>query len=110
MRPTALARARFLTSLVAGVPLVALAQGNSQTQPGRFQLFQGEYRFINIRGQEFREKALLKIDTATGEVFICSGSQVDGALLGKPGKMVQKYSCQPFDSELTVDLPTGQRP
>lgn len=76
----------------------------SAIQPGRYQLFQGTYEFFNMKGETFRNRALFKIDTATGEIFICRGHQIDGKDLNppQPGKMRQRHDCQPFESELIV--------
>jgi len=43
---------------------------------GRYQLFQGEYPFTNLKGEQYWEKALFKIDTVTGEVWMGSVVQV----------------------------------
>ena len=94
-----------LALLVA--PMLASAQAAPKppvNQPGRYQLFQGNYEFVNIEGETFWNRALFKIDTATGEIFICSGHQVDGQYLSppQPGKMRQRHDCRPFESELLV--------
>lgn len=105
----------FLFASVALVLLITGTNGSAQTQPqhkappaptpGRFQLFQGEYLFINFKGEGFREKTLFKLDTATGEIFICEGRQFDGKLDNKPGRMIQRHSCVPFEKEMLLDLP-----
>jgi hypothetical protein len=58
-------------------------------------LFQGDYQFVNFRGQEFRQRALLKIDTATGEVWIGEQMQVPQ----KDGRVIQTRSWRPFNEE-----------
>lgn len=58
---------------------LAFAQGRAQADDvGRYQLFQGQYRFINVKGEEHWIRALFKIDTKTGKLFICEGTQVNG--------------------------------
>jgi len=47
----------------------------SQEQPGRYQLFQGEYESTSTTADKFERtwiKALFRIDTATGEVWVGS--------------------------------------
>ncbi|MEM5789178.1 MAG: hypothetical protein AAGU11_17830 [Syntrophobacteraceae bacterium] len=67
---------------------------------GRHQLFQGKYHFINLHGQDSWSEALFKIDTKTGELFVCSGNQLDGKLFGKPDKVIQTQKCIPFEHEI----------
>jgi hypothetical protein len=94
----------FITLLAALCPFFALAQTAKRTedQPGRYQLFQGEYQFVNIKGESHWIRALFKIDTATGAMFLCEGSQVDGKHLrpSQAGMLVQRRNCRPFDEEL----------
>ena len=110
MRSTAL----LLVAVTALLSVnTAIGQTSARTQPtplqpGRFQLFQGEYRFVNLKGQEFQQRALFKIDTATGEVFICDSNQFDGKHRGKPGTMVQWRGCSPFEGEIVSEL-TSER-
>jgi hypothetical protein len=80
------------------VPQVSTAQAvpSPATLPaGRYALFQGDYQFINFRGQEFRQRALLKIDTVTGDVWIGEQMQVPQ----KDGRVVQTRSWRPFNEE-----------
>ena len=44
-------------------------------EPGTYQLFQGAYPFINLKGELSWEKALFRINTATGEVWIGHSTQ-----------------------------------
>ena len=62
------------------------------TDVGRFQLFQGTYRFVNIMGEEYLREGLFKIDTKTGQLFVCEEWQVDG----KEGYVIQR-KCKPFE-------------
>jgi hypothetical protein len=102
-------RFMHLTWLMLTLCSTALAAPNGDSprqitkEAGRYQLFQGEYLFINIKGEGYREKALFKIDTMTGEIFICEGRQFDGKVVGKLGKVIQRHSCEPFDRELILD-------
>ena len=64
---------------------------------GRFQLMQGEYEFVNIKGEGFRQRALFKIDTVTGQLFACSSVQ---AVFDSQPK--QRTACDPFEE--THDL------
>lgn len=65
---------------------------------GRWQLFQGEYQFINIKGEEYWSRGLFKLDTVTGEIFECYRNQFDGAYIGKPEVQVQLTECRPFET------------
>lgn len=67
---------------------------------GRYQLFQGEYSFVNLKGEEYTQKALFKIDTATGKLFICKSGQYQ-----LNGAVRQISNCLPFDTDLR--LPEG---
>lgn len=66
---------------------------------GRFQLFQGKYKFVNIKGEEHWKEGLFKIDTKTGQVFICEEWQHDGTLEKKPA-IIQRTKCKPFEEEI----------
>ena len=82
-------------------PPVAAADQPAQRDDltaGRYQLFQGWYRFINTKGQESRTETLFKMDTATGQIFECSSVQFEEA-----GAMVQRTACLPFEN----DVPLG---
>lgn len=69
---------------------------------GRYQLFQGEYRFINLKGEEHWSKALFKLDTATGKMYICEQDQVLGKHLKKKGEAYQRRYCKEFDENLEI--------
>ncbi|GMV29547.1 MAG: hypothetical protein AMXMBFR59_16720 [Rhodanobacteraceae bacterium] len=64
---------------------------------GRYQLVQGEYEFVNIKGEGRWTKALFKLDTVTGEIFACSS--VQAFFDGKPQ---QRTACTRFEE--THDL------
>lgn len=66
-------------------------------QVGRYQLFQGWYRFVNLKGEEHRTETLFKIDTATGELFECSSVQ-----FVQDEKSTQKTACLPFEGDLSL--------
>lgn len=79
------------------------AIGTSYAQEtGRYQLFQGEYQFVNLKGQEFWSKALFKIDTVTGEVWI--GDQWQW--IDHKGKAIQKRAWRPFEEEIDISRPS----
>lgn len=93
--------------LLASALLALSAHSQAQTgrasdAPGRYQLFQGEYEFVNLKGESHRVRALFKIDTATGAIFICEGQQIDGRHVSpaQPGKVVQRRYCRPFEEEM----------
>jgi hypothetical protein len=66
--------------------------------PGRYQLFQGNYQFMNLRGEQFRAQALLKIDTATGVVWIGEQMQVTE----KDGRSFQRRFWRLFEEEMEL--------
>ena len=78
----------------------------ADSQVGRWQLFQGEYPFINLKGEEHKSRSLFKIDTVTGDIYECSAGQVRGEQLGKPGTIVQYRECRPFE---TMEFPAGSK-
>lgn len=67
---------------------------------GRYQLFQGEYMFINLEGEEHWNKALFKLDTATGKMYICEQYQVKYPK--KKGKAYQRRYCKEFDENFEI--------
>jgi len=69
-------------------------------QAGRWQLFQGEYPFINLSGEEHWIRGLFKLDTATGNMFVCAGYQIDGVRMSKPNTVMQITECRPFEKKL----------
>lgn len=75
-----------------------------QRDAGRYQLFQGWYRFINLKGEESRTETLFKIDTATGEIFECSSVQ-----FVQDGKGTQKTACLPFEGHLSLGPGPAQK-
>ena len=88
-----------LLALTASAALAFSGYLHAENGPsGRWQLFQGEYQFINIRGEEHWVRALFKLDTVTGDIFDCSTNQFDGAYVGKPEVQVQLTECRPFET------------
>lgn len=95
-------RARVMLTLLL-VSCAAQAQESAPSRPttsaaSRYQLFQGEYYFINLRGEGRWSKALFRIDTATGQVWI--GEQIQS--VDATGRAVQKRFWQPFEQELEI--------
>jgi len=80
----------------------AFAQEKQSSNIGRYQLFQGEYSFINIKGEQHLSRALFKIDTVTGKMFICEQLQIDGKYQNKEGQLIQRRTCKAFEEELVV--------
>lgn len=74
-----------------------------ESSVGRFQLFQGAYNVLGIDNVERTYQALIKLDTSTGQMFICSGSAIDGKAFNKPDKVVTSRGCSPFEYEVTYD-------
>ena len=104
-----ISRCLLLAGFSCAVGVAQAAEPAAQPKAGRFQLIQGEYRLITSRGEEFKRKELMKIDSVTGEVFVCTMSQVDGKTRGKPGKIIEKAACEPFEREQTFDTYVDSR-
>lgn len=76
-------------------PIITIAEdknvdNSSLNAVGRFQLFQGEYQFVNLKGEEYWLKGLFKIDTATGKIYECRTNQFRDP---KTGKNIQYSNC-----------------
>ncbi len=110
MHDSVIARCLAVACVALGATAVQANEPTQQQKAGRFQLIQGEYRLVTARGEEFKRKELLKIDSATGEVFVCTMNQFDGKARGKPGKVFQKATCEPFEREQSFDADIDQRP
>ncbi len=99
----------LISILVFSVTILATAvdekiENISVDHPGRYVLFQGEYQFVNLNGQEFWIRGLFKIDTATGKIFECRSSQFKDP---ETGKNIQYSSCyEVFKGE---KLPIGNK-
>jgi hypothetical protein len=96
---------RILYTLALTLPMVANAQQKQAGDAsGRYQLFQGSYEFVNIKGEVHWVRALFKLDTVTGAMFVCEGRQIDGKYLSPPqsGKLIQRKSCKPFEEDLVL--------
>lgn len=95
-------RAKVMLTLLL-VSCVAHAQESAASRPiapapGRYQLFQGEYYFINLRGEGRWSKALFRIDTTTGQVWI--GEQIQS--VDETGRAVQRRFWQAFEQEIEI--------
>ena len=72
---------------------------------GRYQLFQGEYKFVNVKGEQYWENALLKIDTATGQVWMGEEWQYKDP---ETGKLIQDRRWDRFEEKLELEMPMGK--
>ena len=70
---------------------------------GRYQLFQGTYPFINLKGEGFRENALFRIDTVTGKTWVARSNQY----CLKPNDCKQSTGWAEFEMEVKI-APSGQ--
>ena len=93
---------RYTFSILLGLVISLIVPQALAAEAGRYQLFQGEYRFINIKGEEHWIKALFKIDTATGKLFICEGDQMQGKHIKRNGGMYQRQYCVPFEEDIQI--------
>lgn len=84
----------FMSSVIASA---------EEEEVGRFQLFQGQYPFVDIKGVEHWQKALFLLDTKTGDMFECRGGLYDGDIRGKKGKIIQSHDCEAFKDYLVMD-------
>lgn len=109
MQISVIARHLLLAGLSTATGALQAAEPAAQTKAGRYQLIQGEYRLITARGEEFKRRELMKIDSHTGEVFVCTMNQIDGKARGKPGKIIEKAACEPFEREQTFDTDVEAR-
>jgi hypothetical protein len=73
-------------------------RGTGPAVAGRFQLFQGEYQFINAKGQEFWLKGLFRIDTTTGTVWLGEADQITDS----QGGVTQTTRWRPFEQTMKV--------
>ncbi|MGM0858631.1 MAG: hypothetical protein ACQEW0_16350 [Pseudomonadota bacterium] len=93
-----------ITVLSVAAVLLAFAT-SAQATPGRYQLVDSSYQFINIDGEEFQEQVLILLDTSTGQMKVCSSGQYPGKVLGRDNdKDYQVRGCNE-DFELTMELP-----
>jgi len=91
-----------LVACSAAISSIAMAE------PGRYQLVDVTYQFINIRGEEYQLPALILLDTSTGSMKICSSSQYPGSMLGRDeDKDYQVRSCN-TDFESVMEIPKAR--
>ncbi len=80
----------------------ALGSQSGRSEAGRYALIQADYPFVNLDGERRWIKALFKLDTATGEIFECGGSQIRGGINPKYPNSVQLTTCREFEGELPL--------
>ncbi len=76
---------------------------NIENEVGRYQLFQGAYQFVNLKGEEFWSKGLFKIDTVTGKIYECRMTQFKDP---ETGQNVQNSDC--FEIFSGEKIPLGK--
>ena len=94
---TLVAPALAVDELTPPVTSVAPQNVASINEIGRYQLFESQFAIGTVKGPESAEKNLLKIDTATGEVWIGKQTQY---LDKKTGKLIQQRYWEPFEHYL----------
>ena len=82
------------------LPMTVLS--SMSTTAGCYALIQADYPFVNLDGERRWIKALFKLDTATGEIFECGGSQIRGGINPKYPNSVQVTTCREFEGELPL--------
>src|SRR5262245_31412576 len=83
-------------------PTAALPMSES----GRYQLFMGEFPFTNLDGELYWNKALFRIDTISGKVWIAESLQF---IDPRDGKAVQRRRWVEFEEQIRFTPPTGKR-
>lgn len=92
---------RALLVAIAGSLLISQASAD----PGRYQLIDTTYQFININGEEYNLPALILLDTSTGEMKICSSAQYSGRVIGRDeDKDYQVRNCE-TQFEMVMEIP-----
>ncbi len=71
---------------------------NKESEVGRFSLFQGRYKITNVKGEAQWVEELFKIDTMTGKIYICSGSQTEERFQ----IIIQSTECKPFEQTIHI--------
>ena len=78
-------------------PVVPQTVAVASSEIGRYQLFESQFSVGTLKGPENVEKNLLRIDTATGEVWIGKQTQY---MDKKSGKLIQQRYWEPFEHYL----------
>ena len=73
---------------------------------GRYQLFMGEFPFTNLDGELYWNKALFRIDTISGKVWIAESLQF---IDPRDGKAVQRRRWVEFEEQIRFTPPTNKR-
>ncbi len=73
---------------------------------GRYQLFMGEFPFTNLDGELYWNKALFRIDTVNGKVWIAESLQF---IDPRDGKAVQRRRWVEFEEQIRFTPPTGKK-
>lgn len=83
--------------LAPPAPVVPQTVAFAASEIGRYQLFESQFAVGTVKGPENAERNLLKIDTATGEVWIGKQTQY---MDKKTGKLIQQRYWEPFEHYL----------
>jgi hypothetical protein len=91
--------------------LAMVTQGAAQTatpvsDSGRYQLFMGEFPFTNLDGELYWNKALFRIDTVNGKVWIAESLQF---IDPRDGKAVQRRRWVEFEEQIRFTPPTTKK-
>ncbi len=77
-------------------PTTIQPDAQQQLLPGRFQLFQARYTFINCAGHAYPKDELMLLDTTTGKVYVAVSNQFP-----KDGKFLHSQGWAPFEQQMT---------
>jgi hypothetical protein len=102
-------RAMAVAGLI-GLWIALTLPANAQTaaapqvvDSGRYQLFMGEFPFTNLDGELYWNKALFRIDTISGKVWIAESLQF---IDPRDGKAVQRRRWVEFEEQIRFTPPT----
>ena len=91
---------------LALVTQVAAQTATPVSDSGRYQLFMGEFPFTNLDGELYWNKALFRIDTVSGKVWIAESLQF---IDPRDGKAVQRRRWVEFEEQIRFTPPTSKK-
>lgn len=102
----AIAGAICLLLALMATPGAAQTPAAPVSDSGRYQLFMGEFPFTNLDGELYWNKALFRIDTVSGKVWIAESLQF---IDPRDGKAVQRRRWVEFEEQIRFTPPTGKK-
>jgi hypothetical protein len=105
-RAIAILGALGLYLTVMATPGAAQTAAAPASESGRYQLFMGEFPFTNLDGELYWNKALFRIDTISGKVWIAESLQF---IDPRDGKAVQRRRWVEFEEQIRFTPPTTKK-